>query len=88
MILPDDTSIKPQDTDATSKRKAGAKYPNQLILNLFHGGKRYYLLVCNSISEKCFDLSSKDKQVDEGVRMFFLLDANLKVICQHRTEQQ
>jgi len=57
-------------------------------LNLFNGGKRYYLLVCNSISEKAFDATVKDKQAEEGLRMFFLLDANLKVICQHRAEQQ
>jgi hypothetical protein len=49
---------------------------------LFHGNRRFYLVVANCAAEK----AAKDGKFDDGVRMFYLLDQELKVVGQHRAE--
>jgi hypothetical protein len=43
---------KPSDSEASGKRKGAMKTANQLVTNLFHGGRRYYMLAANTSQGK------------------------------------
>jgi hypothetical protein len=57
---------KPSDSEASGKRKGAMKTANQLVTNLFHGGRRFYMLAANTSQGKTLS--------EEGPRMYYLLD--------------
>jgi len=76
VIIPvEESGIKVQN-ETTNKRKAQQKCPNQLVLNLFNEGHRFYLVVANCATEKA-NFATKP---EDGVRMFYLLDKDLKIV--------
>ena len=82
-MLPADEACK-LESETSSKRKAQSKCANQLVMNLFHENRRYYLVIANC----AFDKQPKDCKSEDGVRMFYLLDHQLKVVSTHRAEHQ
>jgi hypothetical protein len=61
--------------DSENNKRKAIKTPNQLIINLFNKGRRYYLLVVNSVGK-------------DETRMFYLLDDKLAIVCSHKVENQ
>lgn len=72
---------KATDAEASSKRKGTVKAANQIVTNLFHQGRRFYLLVANASPKQ------EGKQ-EEAPRMYYLLDADFKVIHSQKAETQ
>lgn len=76
VIIPVEEATIKVENETTNKRKAQQKIPNQLVLNLFHEGRRFYIVIANCSTDK----ASIAGKPEDGVRMFYLLDQDLKII--------